>query len=419
MRGVPLRLEIGPKDIEKSQVVLARRDTREKSFVPMDGLAAHVEQLLATIQQALFDRARGVPRRSTRRETDSLRRVQADHGRAARLRRLALVRVGGVRGRRSRPRRRRRSATSRLRRRRRSARSASSAAGTPWPQHGSRKATEVAARSSRSRWPRRRRVSAASGPLKVTTIQTGKSLNSDNSVGGHTHAFQSAGHDVRGRAHRGPRRGNAHRAVDLRRPAGQRGLAQGVLRAIPRPPSSTSRTPAGFRRATTPSKSSSTASRSRRATCASRKRSRAGPFGPASALHEPRKTCAQLLDDRAASAEPRAPHDGGRRGFELMAPGQILRRRRPRPRQRLEAAGIADGRGRRHERLRERARRGFERLPDVVQRHEALTPGERLMGLAARLQPFRPQARRGFGVLALSRVVSTSACSVESVALPP
>ena len=57
MRGVPLRLEIGPKDIEKSQVVLARRDTREKSFTPMDGLAAHIEQLLVTIQQALFDRA--------------------------------------------------------------------------------------------------------------------------------------------------------------------------------------------------------------------------------------------------------------------------------------------------------------------------------------------------------------------------
>jgi prolyl-tRNA synthetase len=57
MRGVPLRLEIGPKDLEKSQVVLARRDTREKSFTPMDGLTAHIEQLLVTIQQALFDRA--------------------------------------------------------------------------------------------------------------------------------------------------------------------------------------------------------------------------------------------------------------------------------------------------------------------------------------------------------------------------
>jgi prolyl-tRNA synthetase len=57
LRGVPLRLEIGPKDLEKSQVVLARRDTREKSFVPMDGLASRVEDLLKEIQQALFDRA--------------------------------------------------------------------------------------------------------------------------------------------------------------------------------------------------------------------------------------------------------------------------------------------------------------------------------------------------------------------------
>ena len=57
LRGVPLRLEIGPKDIEKSQVVLARRDTREKSFVPMDGLGGHAEEMLATIQRALYDRA--------------------------------------------------------------------------------------------------------------------------------------------------------------------------------------------------------------------------------------------------------------------------------------------------------------------------------------------------------------------------
>jgi prolyl-tRNA synthetase len=57
MRGVPLRVEIGPKDIEKSQVVLARRDTREKTPAPMEGLAAHVRGLLDTIQQTLFDRA--------------------------------------------------------------------------------------------------------------------------------------------------------------------------------------------------------------------------------------------------------------------------------------------------------------------------------------------------------------------------
>jgi prolyl-tRNA synthetase len=57
MRGVPLRMEIGPKDLEKAQVVLARRDTREKSFVPMDGLAAKVEEMLTAIQKALHDRA--------------------------------------------------------------------------------------------------------------------------------------------------------------------------------------------------------------------------------------------------------------------------------------------------------------------------------------------------------------------------
>jgi prolyl-tRNA synthetase len=57
MRGVPLRMEIGPKDLEKSQVVLARRDTREKASVPMDGLATHIQQQLAAIQQALYERA--------------------------------------------------------------------------------------------------------------------------------------------------------------------------------------------------------------------------------------------------------------------------------------------------------------------------------------------------------------------------
>ncbi len=57
LRGVPLRLEIGPKDIEKSQVMLARRDTREKSSAPMEGLATHVVGMLDSIQQALFARA--------------------------------------------------------------------------------------------------------------------------------------------------------------------------------------------------------------------------------------------------------------------------------------------------------------------------------------------------------------------------
>jgi prolyl-tRNA synthetase len=57
MRGVPLRLEIGPKDIEKSAVFAARRDTRAKASIPMDGLAGAITRLLDEIQQGLFDRA--------------------------------------------------------------------------------------------------------------------------------------------------------------------------------------------------------------------------------------------------------------------------------------------------------------------------------------------------------------------------
>ncbi len=57
MRGVPLRLEIGPKDIDTSQVVLARRDTREKLPTAMAGLAASVTTLLEAIQRSLYERA--------------------------------------------------------------------------------------------------------------------------------------------------------------------------------------------------------------------------------------------------------------------------------------------------------------------------------------------------------------------------
>jgi prolyl-tRNA synthetase len=60
MRGVPLRMEIGPKDVAKGSVVLARRDKpgREgKSFVSQEGIAVSVQEALASIQKALFDRA--------------------------------------------------------------------------------------------------------------------------------------------------------------------------------------------------------------------------------------------------------------------------------------------------------------------------------------------------------------------------
>ena len=57
LRGVPLRLEIGPKDIEKSQVLIARRDTREKLGVPVQGLAGRIRELLDAVQKNLFERA--------------------------------------------------------------------------------------------------------------------------------------------------------------------------------------------------------------------------------------------------------------------------------------------------------------------------------------------------------------------------
>ena len=58
LRGVPLRLEIGPRDIERGQVMLVRRDTREKLAAPMDSLTERIRTLLAAIQDDLFERAR-------------------------------------------------------------------------------------------------------------------------------------------------------------------------------------------------------------------------------------------------------------------------------------------------------------------------------------------------------------------------
>ena len=57
MKGVPLRLEIGPKDIAKGQVVLVRRDTGEKFFVKEEDLDSTIEKLLAEIQDNMFQMA--------------------------------------------------------------------------------------------------------------------------------------------------------------------------------------------------------------------------------------------------------------------------------------------------------------------------------------------------------------------------
>jgi prolyl-tRNA synthetase len=58
LRGVPLRVEIGPKDIEKASVITVRRDTREKQALSMDGLAQRLLQLLDEMQASMLARAR-------------------------------------------------------------------------------------------------------------------------------------------------------------------------------------------------------------------------------------------------------------------------------------------------------------------------------------------------------------------------
>ncbi|MEA2594535.1 MAG: prolyl-tRNA synthetase [Thermomicrobiales bacterium] len=58
LKGVPLRLEVGPRDVASDQVVLVRRDTREKQTVPLANLAPVVEELLAAIQANLFASAK-------------------------------------------------------------------------------------------------------------------------------------------------------------------------------------------------------------------------------------------------------------------------------------------------------------------------------------------------------------------------
>jgi prolyl-tRNA synthetase len=67
LRGVPLRLELGPRDLEKNSCVAARRDKKEKISLPLDGLATAVGALLDDIQTSMLAAAR------ERREANSIR----------------------------------------------------------------------------------------------------------------------------------------------------------------------------------------------------------------------------------------------------------------------------------------------------------------------------------------------------------
>ncbi len=66
LKGVPVRLEVGPKDIAKEQCVLVRRDNREKIFCPLSELENRIPQLLDQLQKDLLERARAFRDENTR-----------------------------------------------------------------------------------------------------------------------------------------------------------------------------------------------------------------------------------------------------------------------------------------------------------------------------------------------------------------
>ncbi len=70
MKGIPVRVAIGQRDLEKGVAEVARRDTREKEFVSLDGLGQHVEKLMTDIQENLLLRALRYRQENTREAND-------------------------------------------------------------------------------------------------------------------------------------------------------------------------------------------------------------------------------------------------------------------------------------------------------------------------------------------------------------
>jgi prolyl-tRNA synthetase len=77
LQGIPLRLELGPKDLEKGSVFSARRDTRAKAAIPMDGVSQSVATILDTIQKDLFAAALARREANTHRNVTSYEQFKA------------------------------------------------------------------------------------------------------------------------------------------------------------------------------------------------------------------------------------------------------------------------------------------------------------------------------------------------------
>lgn len=70
MRGVPLRIEIGPRDLERREITLSRRDTRERIVVPVEGSSEKIKELLSQIQRRLFEKSKKFTEENTSRTND-------------------------------------------------------------------------------------------------------------------------------------------------------------------------------------------------------------------------------------------------------------------------------------------------------------------------------------------------------------
>jgi len=82
LKGVPVRIELGPRDLDNGQAVLVRRDSGEKETVGLDAVSSRVGELLVSIQSTLYDQAREFRDRYTFRPTtyDELRSLVEDPG---------------------------------------------------------------------------------------------------------------------------------------------------------------------------------------------------------------------------------------------------------------------------------------------------------------------------------------------------
>lgn len=60
LKGIPVRIEIGPKDLEKDQVVVVRRDNFKKEFVKTENLVKHLDKVLKEIQKGLFEKSKEI-----------------------------------------------------------------------------------------------------------------------------------------------------------------------------------------------------------------------------------------------------------------------------------------------------------------------------------------------------------------------